>query len=218
MPLFKDLDFKAYRILIWKIEEDIDDLMSTIQLHPSDKAKYGQLKNPVRQREFLALRQCLRLHFGSNPPVHYTDGGKPYLQSGEQISFSHTQEYAGLVISEKLKVGIDLEAYRERVRKIAPKFMRPEERHGLDPNNEIAHLVAYWSAKEVMVKIEGDRRLDFLRHLRVAPFTLKNRQKSQGLLIDKKRWRKYHLEFLCYPEVLLTFGWEEKARGKREFN
>lgn len=212
MPLFKDLHFTSYRILIWKIEEEIEPLKKHIVLHPTDQAKYAQLKNSVRQKEFLALRQCLRLHFGKNPPVYYTEDGKPFLKSGEQISFSHTRDFAGLIISEKLKVGIDLETYHARVKKIEPKFMRPEEKHSIDAKKTTAHLIAYWSAKEVMVKIEGDRRLDFRKHLRVAPFCFKERQSSHGLLIDAKRWRKYHLEFLSFPEVLLTFGWQEKSR------
>lgn len=197
------------QVIVWKIEESVEELLAMISLHPSDKEKFGLLHNPEKQREFLALRCCLSDMFGENPPVFYTSNGKPYLEEGGHISFSHTRGFAGMIISRDKRVGIDLEMHRESFRRIAPKFMSESENRCLQKETEIEQLIHYWGAKEVMVKITGNRRHNFKQHLRVAPFTYSPGSCGCGMVVTENLHLPVQFLFDSIDGLHLTYGWEE---------
>lgn len=209
MPLFNHLTFKLYDLVLWHITESEKELQDGIVLHPSDKNKLSTCKNPVRKAEFLALRQCLRTYFGYNPEVFYHPTGKPYLLQDYNISFSHTRKFACMIISKSLEVGVDLEVFRENVQKIQPKFMRKEESKMVQ-DHPVQHLTAYWSAKEVIVKILGDRKLDFKREIRLEPLVLKPMMQGRGHVFKNNMHRSCYLLFKNYGKFMLTYGWEER--------
>src|SRR5690606_1163940 len=118
MPLYQRFNIsESSSIIIWKIEETEDELMLGIEMHASDKERFQQFTNPKKRNEFLALRQCLVEYFGQNPEVHYNKDGNPFLKNGYHISFSHTDGYAGMIVCDKNPVGIDLELFRERIKR-----------------------------------------------------------------------------------------------------
>ena len=136
------------------------------------------------------------------------ENGKPFLDQQEKISFSHTRGYSSIIISRSLEVGLDLELYRPGIRKVARKYMRDEESKTLEDETDVEHLLAYWGAKEVMVKITGNRRLDFRRELRVSPFTYRPFQRINGFIYrdgEEKRVRIYTQEV---GDLYVTLGWE----------
>ena len=88
------------------------------------------------------------------------------------ISISHTKGYVAVLLSEPGKrVGIDIECYSERVRKVAHKFMREDEKKSLFKGTETWSLLLHWSAKETMFKCMNASDVDFREHLHVMPFT-----------------------------------------------
>ncbi len=209
MALLKILNFDPVaRVYIWKLEESEDQLLKNIELHPSDRQKFEQLNHPQKRREFLGLRHCLREHFGQNPPVFYLKNGKPYLDREEKISFSHTLGYSSVIISKQQEVGIDLELYRPEIRNIARKYMREEESVSIRNETDVEHLLTYWGAKEVMVKIIGDRRLDFRKELRVSPFAYQPWQKISGRIYKGGEEKPVRIFCQKVGELFVTLGWE----------
>lgn len=209
MPLFRRLNLGEHAsIIIWKIEEKVEQMLPLISLHPTDGEKFTKLSHGAKQCEFLALRLCLREYFGHNPPVHYHLSGKPCLKNGKHISFSHTHGFAGLIIGHNGPVGIDLEVYRESIKRIAPKFLRKEEAAVLLPETEVEQIIHLWGAKEVMVKITGDRRLNFKKHLRVSPFFHQAFQETTGLILKEGLNKNVQLYFKTLDNLHLTYGWE----------
>jgi len=208
MPLVHHISKINYTILIWHIIEDEEFLSKGISLHNSDNAKFTQLKHPNKRKEFLALRQCLREYFGHNPEVFYTTNGKPYLDQNLKTSFSHTHSYAAIIVSNH-PVGIDLEVYRAGMKRVAPKFMRDEESKSLDQQKQVEHLTQYWGAKETVVKIEGDRKLDFKKDIIVSPFTYSAEQQTTAQLINQNKLKSYELRFSYLEPVILTYGWQK---------
>lgn len=207
MPIFKNVEQSFFKIIVWEITEDEATLTEGITLHPSDSKKLNTLKNASKRREFLALRQCLKVLFKKNPPVHYTLNGKPYLENDYYISFSHTKNFAAVICSQTHSVGVDLEGFRKGVLKIKPKFIRDEEAKTLQNHIGVEHLTAYWGAKEVIVKIEGDRKLDFKKDIRVSPFLFKGKQCTRAILIKEGELKNYRLFFQQQTNFLLTYGW-----------
>ena len=80
--------------------------------------------------------------------------------------------YVAVLLGEPGKrVGIDIECYSERVRKVAHKFMREDEKKSLFKGTETWSLLLHWSAKETMFKCMNASDVDFREHLHVMPFT-----------------------------------------------
>lgn len=209
MPLYQRFNIsESSSIIIWKIEETEDELMLGIEMHASDKERFQQFTNPKKRNEFLALRQCLVEYFGQNPEVHYNKDGKPFLKNGYHISFSHTDGYAGMIVCDKNPVGIDLELFRERIKRIAHKFLREEEKNSINDTSEVGHLTLYWGAKEVMVKITGNRRLNFINELSVEPFPYQANCETSGSIITTDYHKKIRLFFKSIEDLHITYGWE----------
>ena len=209
MPLLKTLNYDPIaRVYLWKIDETLEELQDAVTLHPSDQKKYDSLNHLEKQREFLALRSCLSEHFGENPEVHYYATGKPYLKSPEKISFSHTWGYAAAIVSQELEVGLDLELYRPGIQKVARKYMRVEESNTLKDDSSVEHLLSYWGAKEAMIKITGNRRLDFRKQLRVAPYFYSDYMMTEGAVFYDDHHKPMRFVFEQVGEVFICMGWE----------
>ncbi len=210
MPLFarKKIDSTA-DLLIWKIAEDESELLSQIILHPSDRERFKKFSHENKRKEFLALRCCLREFFGENPEVFYTTDGKPYLKNNYFVSFSHSRHYAGIIVSNSGEVGIDLELHRAGILRIAHKFMRPEERASLNDETQIPHTTYYWGAKEVMVKITGNRKHNFLTELSVKPFVYSDNTRSTGMITTKNYSKEVSLFFEKQEDLYITYGREK---------
>ena len=111
---------------IWEIEESEDELTEGLTISHVEKKKLNQLKSHVHRKGYLATRQLLKklgIPPGSNK---YDQNGAPYLIDGRYLSITHSGNFAAVAISDK-KVGIDLEFYREKIKKIGPRFLNIEE-------------------------------------------------------------------------------------------
>lgn len=209
MPLYQRINISNNSsIIIWKIEESEDQLLEGIEIHPTDNERLLKFSNPKKRNEFLALRQCLKNYFGRNPAVHYTADGKPYLQNDYNISFSHTDGFAAAIICKENSVGIDLELFRDRIKRIAHKFLREEEKESILAESEIGHMTLYWGAKEVMVKITGDRKLNFINELHVSPFKYNPDTQTLGNIITDEYTKNVKLFFKSFDNLHITYGWE----------
>ncbi len=212
MPIHHRQRINAHlQLLVWKIDEPLAWFEQHVQWHQSDKKKYEGLKHVEKKREFLALRCCLKEHFGQNPEVLYQPNGKPYLHNKYRtlLSFTHTKGFAAAAFSRHLPVGIDLEHHRPAIRKLENRILRPEEQKVLCDESRIEHLLFYWGAKECIIKITGDKSLDAKENLRIAPFTYRENTFSHGLLVHKGTHIRYSIYFRKLDQLYLTFGWEE---------
>lgn len=207
MPLHQHFRFQHFEIAIWEISESAGVLERGVKIHPSEERKFEACHRELRRQEFLALRKCLQQIYGDNPPVHYLASGKPYLEKGDYLSFSHTKGFAAVIKSKMLPVGIDLEGHRPGLQAIKKKFMRSEEDRWLHPESEIAHLAAYWGAKESIVKIEDNRKLDFRKHIRVHPFRYRPQQSTKAFLLGGSKKCSYRLFFRKISDLTLSYGW-----------
>lgn len=208
MPLFsrKSTSFNA-TIILWKIDESEEELKKGIILSDDETFKLDKITHPHKRKEFLALRCCLKEFYGQNPEVHYHDTGKPYLVNGDYVSFSHTKNFAGIIQSTSANIGLDLELKRERILRIAHKFMSDIEEKSIDEKTRIEHLTYYWGAKEVLVKITGNRHLNFIQQLHIKPFKYKENTKTTGKVVEQHLVRESEIHFEKMDELYLTYGY-----------
>ncbi len=100
-------------------------------------------------------------------PLHYLPSGKPVLNDGRFISVSHSADDVAVMISSDVAVGIDIQLYSEKPRKLLDKFASEAEKKKLEvllKNNLPVYL---WSAKEAVYKAAGIPGLSFKNDIRV---------------------------------------------------
>lgn len=208
MPLFKTKEvFTSANYAIWKIDETLEQLRLGIELSVEDQARVKEISSEKRLKEFLSLRHCLKHLFGTNVMVRYSENGKPHLTDYNiSVSFSHTDGFAGVIMANDIEVGLDLELKRENIQRIARRFMREEEKQSLSQENKIEHLLFYWGAKESIVKIEDNKKLDFLKNIEVEPFRFSNECDTNAYLKLKNETKRYKLTFEISDSLHISCG------------
>lgn len=94
--------------------------------------------------------------------------GKALSKDGSRyISISHTRGYVAVALHSSCEVGMDIEQYGTRVRKVASRFIRSDEEPAMMEGDEVYALLLHWSAKEALFKLMGVEEVDFIRHLRI---------------------------------------------------
>ena len=154
---------------LWKIDEDETALTSQI---PSDQVP-ASLTNPMKRLEFLAGRSLIPSlmeewdlkYLG----VEKDSFGKPFLTGSKfHISLTHSYPYVAAILHKKKNVGIDLEQPKDKLLRIAPRVLSPDELQ--DAGQDVTKHCIYWCAKESLIKIYGKKDLVLARNLQIAPF------------------------------------------------
>jgi 4'-phosphopantetheinyl transferase len=114
---------------LWKIEEDESALALTVA--PFETVP-SSISNPNKRLEFLAGRTLIKKlveSFGLGFQGLTKDiFGKPFLKNHSyQISLSHSYPYVAATIHRSQAVGIDLEQPKQKLLRIAPRVLHPEE-------------------------------------------------------------------------------------------
>ena len=173
------------RILIWHIEEPLEVLKKNLKLSKADEIRFQKRKVISHQKEFLASRRLL-LEAGISPlDLSHDLKNVPHLESGQQLSISHTRNLAGIALGT-IPLGIDLEVYRPKIERIAPRFLHPNESFALESHLKIEKLTLIWTAKEALYKALKIKGIVFSEQLLVAPFQWGETSGSAKVLISGK--------------------------------
>lgn len=154
---------------IWRIVESPAELLQQLTLSPDEKALYQTFRTDTRRRQWLAYRRLIREIISPQQfPVHYDQTSKPYLAGSDwHISVTHTDDFAGVIISHYMKVGIDMERVRPRIDRVKDKFLSETELSAIPSDKYLESLTLAWCAKEAIYKLYGSRNLDFRKNIRV---------------------------------------------------
>jgi len=192
---------------IWKIEEEADELYNQLQLDEQEKAYYEKLKIGKRNLHWLGTRVLLRKMLRTD---EYIDckidaHGKPYLVNlPYHISLSHSFDYAAVMISTK-PVGIDIEQIKEKVERIAHKFMRSEELDFLDEQQKINQLYVCWCAKEAVYKCYGQKEVSFVNNILLEPFHFEGHGFVDAHLRKGDVNKSYEVGYLQYHDYMIGY-------------
>ena len=204
MPLFYSLEEKSFRLAIWKMDEELEELLAMAALTDSDLRRLNAFTHEPRKKEWICIRMLLK-RLGCTSTIGYQETGKPFLEnSPEHISISHTRDYAGIILSNASIVGLDLERIHPRIENIAHKFLSKEEEKYLPSKDRLDHLFVIWGVKEVLFKMHHVGELLFKEHLHVKPFTF-NQKGTVQASIDKDNFqKKFSLEYELREDLLIT--------------
>jgi 4'-phosphopantetheinyl transferase len=208
MALYKTLTVStSTKVLIWKIEESIDELKNGISLTETSAMRLGSMKSELHQKGFLSIRHLLKEVGLTDADLHYDEFGKPHLDAGRYISISHSFSFTAIIFSYENSVGIDIEKQREKILKIAHKFTPIEEYKTIaNVDALISKLTIVWGAKESLYKIYGKKKLLFLHHIYIDDFNFDN-HKTTGEIRFNGKVSSYNIEFLEFEGFTCVFGY-----------
>ena len=191
-------------MVIWKITETETELQNGLSLSSEALKRLSKRKSSVHRKGYLAIRQLLK-SLGIHPETHQYDNiGAPYLTDGRYISISHTGDAAAVVISS-VSVGIDLEHYKDKIKRVAPRFLHAAEGQIPKDFDEISYLTQLWTAKEALYKLYKKPGLIFREQLRIQPFQ-KEDTRGRGSVIEKSKQTHFQLQFRHFTNYCLTFA------------
>ncbi len=194
MPLVKTIDLSNQgKVLLWYISENIEELKQ-VKCSNNSLKRLEQMKSESHQKGFLAVRHLL-LHAGyQDEDLYYSELGKPLLKDGKQISISHSYDYSTIIISDNI-VGIDIEKNRDKIEKIASRFIGREKFSSRNTLEKIKYLTRIWAAKESLFKTHIGGKVLFKEHLFVEDFYLTD-QSVVAHLEKEDLKEKHKVEFL----------------------
>lgn len=211
MPLYKTINVSSTtQILIWKVTESFGELHSQVTLKPKTQNRLNGMKSEIHQRAFLSVRMLIQ-ELGINDfDLHYDEFGKPYLSDHRYISITHSHNFAAIIVSEET-VGIDMELQREKIIRIADKFVNEKELKRLqsfDTLDYIKKLTVKWGAKEAIFKIRNEKGISFKDHIQVASFSLTENQTEACLLFGDLEIQ-FAIHYLEIEDFTLVYAFEK---------
>ena len=207
MPLYKTIRVNDFtKVLIWKIEESLEDLTKGIELTEQSKKRVDAMKSILHQQGFMSIRQLLKQAGYVDADVFYDEFGKPHLKDKNYLSISHSFTFTAIIISEKKPVGIDVEKQRDKIVKIAHKFT-PIEEYNTIANHEalVSKLTIVWGAKESLYKIYGKKKLQFLHHIYIEDFSFID-TKTTGVIKYKGYVSSHDICFLEFEGFTCVYA------------
>jgi len=191
--------------LIWKIEESYEELSKGIKLTNHSASRVEKMKSEIHRKGFLSVRHLLKAFGYTDYDMHYDEYGKPHLKNGKQISITHSFNFAGVIIGVQ-NVGIDIEKQRDKIKRIAHKFVRLEADF-VNKHNEliVRVLTVIWGAKESLYKLFGKTGLSFEENMQIAPFDL-NDQCTKGTVIYNNKKRYFDINYMEFEGFTCVYA------------
>jgi 4'-phosphopantetheinyl transferase len=193
---------------LWRIEEGADELYQQLQLDEHEKAYTKKLSQGKRYLHWLGTRVLLRKMLRTEEYIDckVDSHGKPYLVTlPYHISLSHSFDYAAVMISKTSPVGIDIEQVKEKVERIAHKFMSDEEMAFISHKDKINQLYVCWCAKEAVYKCYGQKEVSFADNIFLKPFNFEGHGYLDARLHKDDVKIDYEVSYLQYEDYMIGY-------------
>ena len=121
--------------------------------------------------------------------LNYDENGKPHLKDGKHISITHSFIFSAVIISDA-EVGIDIEMQREKIGRIATKFVDYEFQY-LEKESDcyVRRLTVIWGIKESLYKLFATPGMLFREHFLVIPFLIDDGETISWIDYNKRKYR-----------------------------
>ena len=219
MPLYKIIRPKpTTQLFIWKITESFEELRSQVSLKEKTQNRLDGMKSELHQRGFLSVRMLLQQAGYTDFDLHYDEFGKPYLSPNEchtepvEVSITHSHNFSAIIISDET-VGIDIELQRDKIIRIADKFVNDAELDRLrsfDSSDYIRKLTVKWGAKESIFKIRNEKGISFKDHIRVDAFEMSDKE-TRSQLHFEEIVQEFKILYEEFESFTLVYAFENKT-------
>ena len=210
MPLYQTIQCNATtKILVWKITESYEELFSKVTLKEKTQLRLSGMKSELHQRAFLSVRMLIQEVGFTDHDLHYDEFGKPHFDCQHHISITHSHHFAAIIVSLET-VGIDVELQREKIIRIADKFVETETSYlNTTPIADyVRELTVIWGAKEAIFKIRNEKGISFKDHIQVGAFSLEENQ-TQASLHFEGLIKNFEVNYLEIENFTLVYAFEK---------
>lgn len=191
---------------IWEINEDYNTLFSQVSLLPEDKITLENFQNYQRKLEWLSVRVLIKELLEKDCLIIYNGSHKPYLaDKSHNISISHSKNLTSILVSNKKRVGIDLEYMSHQIHNIAHKFINKDEIITENIDQKRFHLYIHWCAKEALYKICDKQDINFKQNLTIKPFEIKKEGILNGLVHNRYGDDPYVLNYFTIDGYVVVW-------------
>ena len=202
MPFLKEFIInEKTKIKLWKVM--IGEL-SPKELNNDEKKLFKLKKSNILREQFLATRKMLALE-NSDYIITYDLDGKPSLNSEFNISISHSNEIAALVVSNKKIIGLDVQFKENKILNIQNKFLNKFEKLNIGGDPSIDILTMIWTSKESIYKAIGIKGVSFSENIQIEKFTEKDKI-GKGYYINGIEKVKFDLKFFYLDEYIVCYA------------
>lgn len=207
MPLYHTYKHGELMVGVWKVDETIEQLCSMFHQFSIYEEGLSRFSHEKRKQEWLAVRVLLKVLLGEEKSIVYLPSGKPRLEDGSMhVSFSHTVGYVAVALHPSEEVGVDIEQYGTRVKRVSSRFIREDEKISIVSGDEIYGLLLHWSAKETMFKLLDDQAVDFIDHLHILPFEQEKTGSFEACEYRSGKGLKFTIHYDTHPDYVLTYA------------
>ena len=196
---------------LWKITEEIEELLPLANLSAPDLEIWTAFKASQRKKEWLATRALLKELTGRQNQISYFSDGRPFLDGDSMnISISHTKGYAAILLHEKEIPGIDIELNTRSAEKVATRILSPEE---LESCKEIEgysnqKLLIHWCAKESIFKMVPEHSISYLNQIHISlNGQIEEGLEFKGTYLSPTSPLSFNLFYKSFEELIVVWGW-----------
>jgi phosphopantetheinyl transferase len=213
MPLHKVIYLSNNtKLYLWKITEDFATLSNDIRLKDSSIARLESMKSESHKKGFLSVRKLLEHIDYTDFDLYYDEYGKPNLKpqgcsiKEMHISISHSHDFSAIAISEQ-NIGIDIEILKEKIIKIAPKFMDVSHINNLNLKDKIEKATVIWGIKESIFKIKNEPGISFPNHIFEDNFNFEDKEATAKLKF-KNKVENFAIQFDSFDGYMFVCAFE----------
>ncbi len=196
-------------LAVWHISEVANELYNKLQLNNAEKAFYDSLQSSKRNMHWLGSRVLLRTLLNTTEYIdcQLDENNKPYLVNFPyEISISHSNDYAAVVIYKEKAVGVDIEKMSDKIERIAKRFLSEQELSFISIENRIKHLYVCWGIKETLFKLYGKGNLPFIDGIVIDRFDIKESGRASAHINLENFKASYTIEYTSLGEYMLTWS------------
>ena len=200
MPFIKEFIINPNtKIKLWKLNLEEHD---HYELDEYESKLIKSKKNKLAKEQFLAVRKTLQLEDPSYK-IRYDELGRPSINSDLNISISHSNFMAAIVLSDHNKAGIDIELKENKIINIQNKFLNESEKLENEYQSHVDYLTMIWTAKESIYKALGIKGVSFSDNIIIKNI---NKNKGHGYYINGKEKYKFDLIFFSIEDYILCYA------------
>lgn len=208
MPVIRNTLISNHsRLGIWKITEQIDQLISGAHLTPDEAKVYQDFRSVSRRSEWLAVRVLLNEILLEKFQISYHKSGRPFiLDKNEHLSVSHTDGYAAILLNHDFASGIDIQSFNPRLKRIAHRFLNHREDNvyqKMGQSLDFLHVI--WGAKEALYKVHGNPLIFFKEHISITPFEVAKEGVITGKISYNEINEQYTIQYENLGDVMLVY-------------
>jgi len=213
MPLLKKIVRNKTCIAgVWNITETEETLRSILKKSNPGQRIVDSFKNEIRRKQWMACRILLSsLLHNRDAMIIYNEFGKPFIKdSPYHISVSHSGNLAAIAISHTHLVGIDIEKIKDRVERVADRFLSDAELKSIGDENRLEKLYICWGAKESLYKIAGTPEVEFKKDIIIHRFDYlcNPLQTCQSSMTVSGHTKDYTLHYEKILDYMLVYAYD----------